>query len=76
MAFAFWSFRLCLLRAEVGRYGVLSIVLVFDTGTWYFFIAYTEYYYYYFFGRSRIVEDWDMLGCTTGSVRAHASIYL
>ena len=23
-----------------------------------------------------VVEDWDMLGCTTGSVRAHASIYL
>ena len=23
-----------------------------------------------------VVEDWDVLGCTTGSVRAHASIYL
>ena len=71
MAFVFSSFRLCLLRGEVGRYGVLSIVLVFDI-----FIVYTEYYYCLFiFGRSRIVEDWDMLGCTTGSVRAHASIY-
>ena len=72
MAFVFSSFRLCLLRGEVGRYGVLSIVLVFDI-----FIVHTEYnYYYFFFGRSRIVEDWDMLGCTTRSVRAHASIYL
>ena len=26
-----------------------------------------------FFGRSRIVEDWDMLGYTTGCVCAHAS---
>ena len=70
MAFAFWSFRLCLLRGEVGRYGVLSIVLVFDI----FCSVYGVYIYC--FGTSRIVEDWDMLGCTTGSVRAHASIYL
>ena len=72
MAFVFSSFRLCLLRGEVGRYGVLSIVLVFDTK--YFFNS--VYGAFFVVGRNRIVEDWDMLGCTTGSVRAHASIYL
>ena len=56
----------------MGRYGVLSIVLVFDTK--YFFNS--VYGAFFVVGRNRIVEDWDMLGCTTGSVRAHASIYL
>ena len=55
---------------SIEYYGISNRYLIF------FYSVYGVFFYLIFFGRSRIVDDWDMLACTTGSVRAHASIYL